>query len=92
MNPQIMLFDEPTSALDPELVGEVLRVMQQLAEEGMTMVVVTHEMQFAREVAHRVLFLNQGRVEEEGRARQVLTNPKSDRLRAFLSRMSFVSN
>jgi arginine/lysine/histidine/glutamine transport system ATP-binding protein len=92
MNPQIILFDEPTSALDPELVGEVLRVMQQLAEEGMTMVVVTHEMQFAREVAHRVLFLNQGRVEEEGRAREVLTNPKSDRLRTFLSRMSFVSN
>jgi arginine/lysine/histidine/glutamine transport system ATP-binding protein len=92
MNPQIMLFDEPTSALDPELVGEVLQVMQQLAEEGMTMVVVTHEMQFAREVAHRVMFLNKGQVEEEGRARQVLTNPKSDRLRAFLSRMSSVGN
>jgi arginine/lysine/histidine/glutamine transport system ATP-binding protein len=92
MNPQIMLFDEPTSALDPELVGEVLRVMQQLAEEGMTMVVVTHEMQFAREVANRVLFLNQGQVEEEGQARQVLTNPRSDRLRAFLSRMTFASN
>ena len=91
MNPQIMLFDEPTSALDPELVGEVLRVMQQLAEEGMTMVVVTHEMQFAREVANRVLFLNKGQVEEEGKARQVLSEPKSDRLRAFLSRMSFVS-
>lgn len=89
MNPQIMLFDEPTSALDPELVGEVLRVMQQLAEEGMTMVVVTHEMQFAREVADRVLFLNQGQVEEEGLARQVLTHPTSDRLQAFLSRMSF---
>ncbi|HEY9749554.1 MAG TPA: amino acid ABC transporter ATP-binding protein, partial [Allocoleopsis sp.] len=66
MNPQIMLFDEPTSALDPELVGEVLRVMQQLAEEGMTMVVVTHEMQFAREVAHRVIFMDQGRVAEAG--------------------------
>ncbi|HEY9650587.1 MAG TPA: amino acid ABC transporter ATP-binding protein [Coleofasciculaceae cyanobacterium] len=89
MNPQIMLFDEPTSALDPELVGEVLRVMQQLADEGMTMVVVTHEMQFAREVADRVIFLNQGQVEEEGLARQVLTNPTSDRLQAFLSRMSF---
>lgn len=89
MNPQIMLFDEPTSALDPELVGEVLLVMQQLADEGMTMIVVTHEMQFAREVADRVLFLNQGQVEEEGLARQVLTNPTSDRLRAFLSRMSF---
>jgi arginine/lysine/histidine/glutamine transport system ATP-binding protein len=92
MNPQIMLFDEPTSALDPELVGEVLRVMQQLAEEGMTMVVVTHEMQFAREVAHRVIFMDKGRVAEEGNARQVLTEPKSDRLRAFLNRMSFASN
>jgi arginine/lysine/histidine/glutamine transport system ATP-binding protein len=91
MNPQIMLFDEPTSALDPELVGEVLQVMQQLAEEGMTMVVVTHEMQFAREVAHRVFFLDKGRVAEAGEARQVLTNPKSDRLRAFLSRMNLVS-
>lgn len=89
MRPKIMLFDEPTSALDPELVGEVLLVMQQLAEEGMTMVVVTHEMQFAREVAHRVLFLNQGQVEEEGPARQVLTYPKSERLKTFLSRMSF---
>jgi arginine/lysine/histidine/glutamine transport system ATP-binding protein len=91
MKPQIMLFDEPTSALDPELVGEVLMVMKQLADEGMTMVVVTHEMQFAREVAHRVLFLNQGTVEEEGHARDVLTYPKSDRLKAFLSRMSFVN-
>jgi arginine/lysine/histidine/glutamine transport system ATP-binding protein len=89
MRPKIMLFDEPTSALDPELVGEVLAVMQQLAEEGMTMVVVTHEMQFAREVANRVLFLNQGQVEEEGNARQVLSYPESERLRAFLSRMNF---
>lgn len=90
MKPQIMLFDEPTSALDPELVGEVLSVMQQLAEDdGMTMVVVTHEMQFAREVAHRVLFLNQGQVEEEGVAREVLTHPQCDRLKTFLSRMSF---
>ena len=92
MNPQVMLFDEPTSALDPELVGEVLQVMQQLAQEGMTMVIVTHEMQFAREVANRVLFLNQGRVEEEGSAREVLTQPQSDRLKSFLSRMSFVNN
>jgi arginine/lysine/histidine/glutamine transport system ATP-binding protein len=91
MKPQIMLFDEPTSALDPELVGEVLMVMKQLAEEGMTMVIVTHEMQFARDVATRVFFLNQGCVEEEGPARQVLTNPKSDRLRNFLSRMSFAN-
>lgn len=89
MKPTIMLFDEPTSALDPELVGEVLTVMQQLAEEGMTMVIVTHEMQFAREVAHRVMFLNQGRVEEAGAAKQVLDHPQSDRLQAFLSRMSF---
>jgi arginine/lysine/histidine/glutamine transport system ATP-binding protein len=87
MNPQIMLFDEPTSALDPELVGEVLRVMQQLAEEGMTMVVVTHEMEFAREVAHRVLFMDKGLVAEEGPARQVLESPRSDRLRVFLSRL-----
>jgi arginine/lysine/histidine/glutamine transport system ATP-binding protein len=91
MKPRIMLFDEPTSALDPELVGEVLEVMRQLAEEGMTMVIVTHEMQFARDVAHRVFFLNAGLIEEEGPARQVLTYPKSDRLRAFLKRMSFVN-
>ena len=91
MKPKIMLFDEPTSALDPELVGEVLEVMKQLADEGMTMVIVTHEMQFAREVAHRVLFLNQGRVEEEGSARQVLTAPECDRLKLFLSRMNFTA-
>lgn len=89
MEPDIMLFDEPTSALDPELVGEVLLVMKQLAEEGMTMIVVTHEMQFAKEVASRVIFLNQGQIEEEGDAREVLTQPRSDRLRAFLSRMNF---
>ena len=88
MNPQIMLFDEPTSALDPELVGEVLRVMQQLAAEGMTMVVVTHEIQFAREVANRVMFLHQGHVEEQGSPREVLTHPRSDRLRTFLSRLN----
>ncbi len=89
MKPQIILFDEPTSALDPELVGEVLLVMKQLADEGMTMIVVTHEMQFAREVANRVMFLNQGVVEEEGPARETLTYPKSERLQAFLSRMNF---
>ena len=88
MKPEVLLFDEPTSALDPELVGEVLTVMRQLAEEGMTMVVVTHEMQFAREVGNKVLFLNQGKVEESGDAKQVLTNPQSDRLRTFLSRMA----
>ncbi|MDB9524472.1 amino acid ABC transporter ATP-binding protein [Oscillatoria sp. CS-180] len=87
MEPDIILFDEPTSALDPELVGEVLEVMKQLAEEGMTMAIVTHEMQFARDVADRVIFLNQGLVEEEGKAYDVITNPQSDRLRTFLSRM-----
>jgi len=87
MEPDIILFDEPTSALDPELVGEVLEVMKQLAEEGMTMVIVTHEMQFARDVADRVIFLNQGLVEEDGKAYDVITNPQSDRLKAFLSRM-----
>ena len=88
MKPEIILFDEPTSALDPELVGEVLTVMQQLAEEGMTMVVVTHEMAFAREVANKVLFLNQGVVEEQGNAKEVLTNPQCDRLKMFLSRIN----
>ena len=88
MKPEIMLFDEPTSALDPELVGEVLQVMQQLAREGMTMVVVTHEMQFAREVASRVIFLNQGQVEEQGDPREVLARPQSQRLQAFISRIN----
>lgn len=88
MNPQIILFDEPTSALDPELVGEVLAVMRQLAEEGMTMIVVTHEMQFAKEVANRVIFLDKGRIEEQGNPKVVMNNPKSDRLRTFLSRMN----
>jgi arginine/lysine/histidine/glutamine transport system ATP-binding protein len=92
MNPQIMLFDEPTSALDPELVGEVLQVMQQLATEGMTMVVVTHEMQFAKEVAHQVIFLDKGIVTEKGSAYEVLTNPQSDRLRIFLSRLQVIRN
>jgi arginine/lysine/histidine/glutamine transport system ATP-binding protein len=87
MEPKIMLFDEPTSALDPELVGEVLTVMQNLAEEGMTMVVVTHEMQFARDVAHRVLFLDQGCVVEQGPAHEVITNPQCERLNTFLKRM-----
>jgi arginine/lysine/histidine/glutamine transport system ATP-binding protein len=91
MQPDVLLFDEPTSALDPELVGEVLLVMRNLAEEGMTMVVVTHEMQFAREVASRVFFLNKGQVEEEGNPREVLTRPQSPRLQAFLSRMNLVN-
>ncbi len=86
MQPKVMLFDEPTSALDPELVGEVLRVIRQLAEEGNTMILVTHEMGFAREVASKVVFLHQGRIEEEGAPDKVLTNPDSDRVRQFLSR------
>ncbi|PWC88683.1 amino acid transporter [Azospirillum sp. TSH100] len=86
MQPKVMLFDEPTSALDPELVGEVLRVIRQLADEGNTMILVTHEMGFAREVASKVVFLHQGRIEEEGSPDKVLTNPDSDRVRQFLSR------
>ncbi len=85
VEPEVMLFDEPTSALDPELVTEVLRVMQQLAEEHRTMVVVTHEMGFAREVSNHLIFLHQGRIEEEGPPREVLANPKSERLAQFLS-------
>ncbi len=87
MKPKVMLFDEPTSALDPELVGDVLLVMKQLAEEGMTMVVVTHEMGFAREVASRVLFLDQGRILEQGSAAEVLKNPTNERTRDFLRRV-----
>jgi arginine/ornithine transport system ATP-binding protein len=85
MEPEVMLFDEPTSALDPELVGEVLKVMQKLAEEGRTMIVVTHEMGFAREVSNHLVFLHQGLIEEQGTPREVLQNPNSDRLRQFLS-------
>lgn len=88
MHPKIMLFDEPTSALDPELVGEVLSVMKQLAEEGMTMVVVTHEMSFAREVADRVIFIDGGRIVEEGSPIQIFSNPQKKRTRAFLGRLS----
>ncbi len=85
MEPKALLFDEPTSALDPELVGEVLRVMQLLAEEGRTMIVVTHEMQFARNVSSKVFFFHQGLVEEEGAPEEVFGHPKSDRCRQFLS-------
>jgi len=85
MEPQVMLFDEPTSALDPELVGEVLRVMRTVAEEGRTMIVVTHEMSFAREVSNHVVFLHKGRIEEQGRPREVLARPQSERLQAFLA-------
>ena len=87
MNPKLMLFDEPTSALDPELVGEVLRVMRQLAQDGMTMIVVTHEMGFARDVADRVVFMDGGVVVEQGPPRECLDNPKHERTRRFLSRM-----
>jgi ABC-type histidine transport system ATPase subunit len=85
MDPEVMLFDEPTSALDPELVNEVLKVMRDLAAEGRTMLVVTHEMGFAREAANRLMFLHQGRVEDEGNPREVMANPKSERFRQFLS-------
>ena len=87
MDPEIMLFDEPTSALDPEMVGEVLDVMKDLAKNGMTMVIVTHEMGFAREVATRVLFMDQGIIMESGTPDEVFSNPKSERTKAFLSKV-----
>ncbi|MCI5873527.1 MAG: amino acid ABC transporter ATP-binding protein [Roseburia sp.] len=87
MNPDIILFDEPTSALDPEMVGEVLNVMKELAQDGMTMVVVTHEMGFAREVANRVMFINDGVIQEEGTPEEIFGNPKSPRLQEFLSKV-----
>lgn len=87
MDPKVLLFDEPTSALDPELVGEVLNVMKDLAKTGMTMVVVTHEMAFARDVSDKVLFMADGYVVEQGKPRDIFTNPRQDRTRAFLSRM-----
>jgi polar amino acid transport system ATP-binding protein len=87
MDPEVMLFDEPTSALDPELVGDVLGVMRQLADEGMTMLVVTHEMQFAREVADKVIFMDGGYIVEEGPAAEVIGNPQEERTREFLARV-----
>jgi polar amino acid transport system ATP-binding protein len=87
MDPKLMLFDEPTSALDPELVGDVLEAMRKLAENGMTMVVVTHEMGFAREVGHRLVFMDQGVIVEEGRPAEVFANPRHERTRAFLSKI-----
>ena len=87
MKPKVMLFDEPTSALDPEMVGEVLEVMKELADEGMTMVVVTHEMGFAREVASRVLFMDQGIIMEENKPQALFDNPQSPRLQSFLSKV-----
>ena len=87
MDPEVMLFDEPTSALDPEMVGEVLEVMKELARDGMTMVVVTHEMGFAREVADRVIFVNEGKIEEEGEPNEFFSNPKTQRAKDFLSKV-----
>ena len=87
MDPEVMLFDEPTSALDPEMVGEVLNVMKQLAEEGMTMVVVTHEMGFAREVADRILLMDGGVIADEGTPEQIFNNPKKERTKSFLSKV-----
>ena len=87
MEPEVLLFDEPTSALDPEMVGEVLDVMKELAQSGMTMVVVTHEMGFAREVASRVLFMDQGIIMEENKPQALFDNPQSPRLQSFLSKV-----
>jgi ABC-type polar amino acid transport system ATPase subunit len=87
MSPKVMLFDEPTSALDPEMVGEVLSVMKELAEDGMTMVVVTHEMGFAKEVGNRVLFMDEGIVLEQGTPNQIFNSPQHPRLQDFLSKV-----
>ena len=89
MEPEVMLFDEPTSALDPEMVGEVLEVMKELAKAGMTMVVVTHEMGFAREVGSRVVFMDEGKILEEGTPEEIFTNPKNPRLQDFLSKVLY---
>ena len=86
MNPDAVLFDEPTSALDPEMVGEVLKIMQDLAHEGLTMIVVTHEMEFARDVSRRVIFMDKGVIAEEGKPEDLFTNPKEDRTKEFLQR------
>ena len=85
MKPDLMLFDEPTSALDPEIIGSVLNVMKELAKEHTTMVVVTHEMSFARDVSDRTVFMADGKILEEGKPEEIFKNPKTDRLRAFLS-------
>ena len=87
MNPDVMLFDEPTSALDPEMVGEVLDLIRELADEGMTMVIVTHEMGFAREVATRVMFVDEGQIKEQNTPEELFSNPKNPRLKEFLSKM-----
>ncbi len=88
LEPKILFFDEPTSALDPELTGEILKVIRELAEENMTMVIVTHEMTFAKEVSDYIVFMDQGVIAEEGRAQDVISNPRTDRLKAFLSKIS----
>jgi polar amino acid transport system ATP-binding protein len=87
MNPKIMLFDEPTSALDPELVGEVLKVMKNLADDGMTMVVVTHEMGFAKEVADRIIYMDEGKIVEEGTPEEIFNNPVNQRTKEFISQI-----
>ena len=89
MNPKVMLFDEPTSALDPEMVGEVLMLMKELADEGMTMVVVTHEMRFAREVSTRVLFMDEGKIAVDGTPQEIFENPQDERLKSFLSKVLY---
>ena len=86
MEPEILLFDEPTSALDPQMVGEVLNIMRQLAQEGLTMIVVTHEMAFARDISSHVIFMSDGVIEEEGTAQEVFLEPKSEKTKEFLSR------
>ena len=87
MNPDVILFDEPTSALDPEMVGEVLEIMRALARDGMTMIVVTHEMGFARDVASRVIFIDQGNIREDSAPEEFFGNPKNERLKEFLSKV-----
>ena len=88
MDPEVLLFDEPTSALDPEMVGDVLDVMKDLANHGLTMVIVTHEMQFAKEVSDRVIFMDQGVIAEQGTPDEIFNNPKQERTKQFLSRYS----
>ena len=87
MNPKVMLFDEPTSALDPEMVGEVLSLIKEVADEGMTMVIVTHEMGFAREVGTRIIFMDEGVIAEEGTPEEIFGSPKTERLQTFLSKV-----
>ncbi len=88
MDPEVLLFDEPTSALDPEMVGDVLEVMQDLAKQGLTMVIVTHEMQFAKDVSDRVIFMNEGVIAEQGTPEQIFENPQQERTKQFLSRFA----